>query len=190
MRHALLVFWLVACGANGDKGPSDTAAETSAPTPSTGTGTASGATGGAGSGTGGTGTTATTGTGSTGSGTGGSGTTGTATGSTSTGTGGTTTGGSATGGTGTDTGVSDTGTPPPDPMFTLDLGLEVVCAEPSRRLPAPFDTEALADVDVLHPYHWGGGVSVLDLDGDGTVELIRTTETGILLYERGPSGWT
>ncbi|MFT5461074.1 MAG: hypothetical protein ACI9K2_007596, partial [Myxococcota bacterium] len=135
----------------------------------------------------------TTATGTTSTGTGGSGPTGTATGTTSSGTGGTTTGGTATGGTDTgtaDTGGGDTSTTPADPMFTLDLGLEVVCAEPSRRLPAPFDTEALADVDVLHPYHWGGGVSVLDLDGDGTVELIRTTETGILLYERGPSGWT
>ena len=114
--------------------------------------------------------------------------------STPTGTGTTGGTGSSTGGTTTDTATSGTGTgssttePPPEPV-TWDLGDEVVCADPSRRAESIWDVQELGSHDVLHVYHWAGGVTLHDFDRDGALELIRTTETGLILYEQSPDGW-
>ncbi|MCB9664497.1 MAG: VCBS repeat-containing protein [Alphaproteobacteria bacterium] len=94
------------------------------------------------------------------------------------------------------TGSPDTAAPDTDPLRApaqLVVGPEVVCAQPQARAERPFDpwtpegAFAAQDVDTAaRPLFSGGGVAVADLDGDGDLDLFRTSaRAGFAWFDLG-----
>lgn len=62
----------------------------------------------------------------------------------------------------------------------VELGPVVTCAAPNRG--SPYDTVRLPTSSNQHPWIWGGGLLVADLQGDEALEVWVTTEQGIRAY--------
>ena len=83
----------------------------------------------------------------------------------------------------------DTGSMGSSETFDI-VELEVTpCADPSRRATQRFDVVELGRVDVPEVFIYGGGLAVVDLDGDDVYEIVRTAATGFEIWEQRGSGW-
>ena len=83
--------------------------------------------------------------------------------------------------------------PPPEGWAeaSVEVVREPVCADPDRRMQeGPFERRTREEPSLSDVWTWAGGITTVDLDQDGFLDILAPVERGLDYAPGGPTGPT